>query len=255
MILERMAEKIALGKPVFGTSLRFYDPGIVEMMGKDWDFVWIDLQHGTIEVNHLLNIVRSCDLVGVSAIIRLPGIAAPDMVSFVLDMDPAGTIIAQVDTVAQAEAMVRAAKFPPLGDRSWGGRRIIDRNGRQYAKRANKEQLLIVQIESPTGLENCEAIAAVKGVDGLMIGPDDLSLRLGIMESASLFEGELYAASKKITSACHKHGKLAMGFGGKTVDEIRKTVEAGFNLISMGADAIFVQQGSAALRRVREEFK
>lgn len=255
MILERMAAKMALGKPIFGTSLRFYDPGIVEMMGKDWDFVWIDLQHGTIDVTHLFNIVRACDLVGVSAIVRLPGIAAPDMVSFVLDMDPAGAIIAQVDTAAQAEAMVEAAKFPPLGNRSWGGRRIIDRNGRQYAQRANKEQLLIVQIESPAGLKNCADIAAVKGVDGLMIGPDDMALRLGILGTASLFEGALYAASKQIASACHTHGKLAIGFAGKTANEIRKALEAGFNLVSMGADAIFVQQGSAALQRVIEEFK
>ena len=177
MIHERFRAKRAAGQPVFGTSLRFRDAGIVEMIGGGWDFVWIDLQHGTIGADHLFDIVRACDLVGVTSLVRMP--LNPSGIGWVLDMDVGGVIIAQVDTVCQAREAVKAARFPPAGDRSYGGRRIIDRQGRDYATDANMRQLLFLQVESPQALDACAELAALDGVDGLMLGPDDIRLRLG----------------------------------------------------------------------------
>ena len=245
MIHQRMADRFSARQPAFGTSLRFNDPAIMEMIGGGWDFVWIDLQHGTIGPEHLMGIIRACDLVGLTSLVRLP--LDPSLISFSLDMDAGGVLVAQIDTPQQARAAVEAAKFPPLGNRSYGGRRIIDRNGRDYTARANRDQLLIAQIESPQALENAPAIAEIEGVDGLMLGPDDIRVRLGTPLSAPLLDGTMLDISRRIAEAARQSGKHAMVIVQPRQEDIAKAAGLGFDMISLGADATFLKQGSAAM--------
>jgi 2-keto-3-deoxy-L-rhamnonate aldolase RhmA len=251
MILQRMVDKIRAGNPVFGLNTQFSDPALIEICGADWDFTWIDLQHGMLGASDLPGLIRTCDLVGLTSLVRLPADRS-DWVSFVLDLDVGGVIVAQVESVAQAQSMVMAAKFPPLGNRSFGGRRIIDRHGRDYIQKANSEQWLILQIESPEAAAICDSIAAIPGVDGLMIGPDDMKLRLGLSLSAPLDTPELARASAAVTAACRRHGKRAMGFAVPTPAGIQAGIDAGFDLISLGAIARMIQQGSGDLVKVRQ---
>lgn len=148
--------------------------------------------------------------------------------------------------------MVAAAKFPSRGNRSFGGRRIIDRHGRDYFQMANAQQWLILQIESPEAAGICDSLAAIPGVDGLMIGPDDMKMRLGLPLSAPLDTPELARASSAVTAACRRHGKRAMGFAAPTPAGIQASVEAGFDLISVAAIARMIQQGSGDLLKVRQ---
>ena len=244
MIHERFRAKRAAGQPVFGTSLRFRDAGIVEMIGGGWDFVWIDLQHGTIGADQLLDIVRACDLVGVTSLVRMP--LNPSGIGWALDMDVGGVIIAQVDTVCQACAAVKAARFPPVGDRSYGGRRIIDRQGGDYTMAANLRQLLFLQVESPQALDACAEWVALEGVDGLMLGPDDIRLRLGQPLSGSMMEGPLYEASMKLVNTCRAASKLTVMIVPPQRAEIGKALQMGATVISLSADATFLKTGSAA---------
>lgn len=249
MIHPRFANKIRGGRPVFGYNSQFPDPALIEVAGPNWDFVWIDLQHGVAHLDDVVNLVRACDGQGLTSFIRLPA-DVPDQVSFCLDLDAGGVIVAQTERLEQAHAMADAAKFPPIGNRSWGGRRLIDRVGRDYVEKANRDQLLILQIESPGAAAICDSLAAVQGVDGLMIGPDDMKLRLGLPMSAPLDTPPLAHAMAAITGAARKHGKLAMGFATPSPEGIQASVNAGFNMISMGAVARFIQQGSADLVKV-----
>jgi 2-keto-3-deoxy-L-rhamnonate aldolase RhmA len=250
MIHTRFANRIKAGKPAFGFNTQFADPGLLEMVGAEWDFVWIDLQHGLAQSSDLLNLVRACDLTGLTAFIRLPA-GVPDLVSYALDLDAGGVIVAQVESFEQALAMVQAAKFPPLGNRCYGGRRIIDRHSRDYVEKANRDQLLILQIESPAAAAIAGSLAAINGVDGLMIGPDDMKLRLGLPMSAPLATPELAKASASVTAATRTHGKLALGFAEASPKGIQASVEAGFNMISLSAMARFVLAGSAEMVKVR----
>jgi len=245
MIHQRLADRLAAGQPAFGTSFRFHDPGIAEMIGGGWDFVWIDLQHGTIGPEHLMGIVRAADLVGLTSLVRMP--LNGDLASFALDTDAGGVMIAQVDTPQQARAAVAAAKFPPIGNRSYGGRRIIDRNGADYTDQANREQLLIVQIESPQALENAPAIAATEGVDGLMLGPDDIRVRLGLPLSGPLMDGMLLDVSRKVAEASTAARKHALVIVPPLKADIQKAIDMGFDMISLGADATFLKKGSAVM--------
>lgn len=249
MISKRLADKLAQKKPAFGLSLRYHDPAIVELLGKSWDFVWIDVQHGMIGPEHLANLVRACDLAGTTSFVRLPK-EMTAMIALSLDLDTGGVIVAQGEGVEHARQLVKLAKFAPLGERSFGGRRIIDRNGRDYTDRANREQLLFVQIESRATLAQCEAMAAVPGVDGLMLGPDDIRLESGQSLASSIFEGETMDAVRRVSAACRKAGKLSIGFGSDKPADIQTAMAAGIDLISISADVLYLVKGSAASRAV-----
>jgi 4-hydroxy-2-oxoheptanedioate aldolase len=145
--------------------------------------------------------------------------------------------------VEQAQNVVNAAKFPPLGKRSYGGRRPIDLQGRGYADTANQEILLVVQIESPEAIENADAIAALPGVDALMLGPDDVMLRRGFSMTTPRSAETLGNDMKAVADACKKHGKFATTVGvGKEMLEL--SAGMGFNLIVGGGDVAFLANTS-----------
>lgn len=243
MLDEKFLEKIRDGQLLFGFGLRYYDPGIIEQIGAAPDFIWLDLQHGTIQQQHLPDLIRTADLVGTAVLPRLPG-HNPQVISNILDLDPGGVIVPQVETAEQARALAQAAKMPPLGERSFGGRRMVDRHGRDYLAQANRRQCLIVQLESPAAVDNADAIAAVDGVDGLMIGPDDFSLRhsrSGSMPPTWRLPATAEAETR-IAAAARRHGKFCLTFAG-TREEIVTARDKGFQLLDVGADVIFLREG------------
>jgi len=234
----------ALGNAVeLGLCSMFSDPGIIERIGKDWDWVWIDCQHGTYSgMEKVLSVVRACNLVGVKAFVRVPSLDT-GWISLALDTDADGLIIPQVDTVEQARAAVRAAKFPPLGNRSFGGRRPIDLKGRGYYHSANRDRRLLCQIESPEGLSQAEAIAAVEGVDGLFLGPDDMILRQGHSMDQPRDMAKMTKALETMCAACHRHGKLACMVA-VDAEMMEICLRLGVQMIVAGADAVLLAGGS-----------
>jgi 4-hydroxy-2-oxoheptanedioate aldolase len=139
--------------------------------------------------------------------------------------------------------MVDAAKFPPLGKRSYGGRRPIDFQGRMYFQTANEDTLLVIQIETPLAIENAEAIAAIPGVDALFLGPDDILLRRGMPMDVPRTRELLGDDMKAVISACRKHGKFGVMVGvGTTM--LTLCLEMGFHLIVAGSDVPFLANSS-----------
>jgi 4-hydroxy-2-oxoheptanedioate aldolase len=248
MIQPALWDKLHDHKPGFGLAVKFDDPAIVEVIGAGWDFVWLDMQHGSIGTERIEDLLRACDLIGVSAFVRPPG-PDPQTISQILNMNAAGVIVPQIDDAVQAEAIVRAAKFPPLGDRSYGGPRIHFRQGPDYPTAANERQLVIAQIESPTAVANADAIAATDGIDVLMLAPDDLRLRLGVPLSADFASDELLQAADKVITACRHHGKIGFALAFEA-DAIRAFLERGYRLLLAAADARFLQEGAARAHRV-----
>ena len=208
-------------------------PGVIERIGAEWDWVWVDGQHGELGYGDVLGLVRACDLIGRPAFVRVPGHEAGP-IGKALDTGAAGVIVPCVDTPAQAAQVVRAAKFPPKGNRSYGGRRPIDLIGRSYAEEAH-EIMLIVQIESPEAVSNIDAIAAVPGVDGIFLGPDDIMLRRGYSMDEPRTPQSLGADMEAVANAAKKHGKIAVTVGaGAGVLEL--CLELGFQMIVCGGD-------------------
>lgn len=248
MMTERLLSKLENKRPAYGIGMKFDDPGIIEAIGGMWDFIWVDMQHGNVGPDRLPHIIRTCDLVGVSALVRPPG-QAPGLISLVLNWDAAGVIVPQVHTPEQAKRVVQAAKFPPIGDRSHAGPRIHVRHGLDCIGRANREQLLMLQMESPQAIENAEAIAAIDGVDALMLAPSDLGIRLGLPPGSSLASDEIMAAADRVGAACIRHGKACLAIA-REQDHIRRFIDKGFRLFLVGGDSLFLEEGARKLREL-----
>ncbi len=246
-------EALRRGTPQFGLCMMYPAPGIVERIGPDWDWIWVDGQHGQLGDADILALVRACNLVGRPAVVRVPG---PEVgaIGRALDTDADGLIVPLVESADEARAIVRAAKFPPLGQRSYGGRRPIDRRGRAYADTANDDVLLVLQVESPQAVEQAEAIAAVPGVDALFLGPDDILLRRGQSMTAPRTRAMLDADLRAVAGACRKHGKIACMVGASP-EMLALCLELGFSMIVAGGDVGFLAgasaQAAAAARAAR----
>jgi len=230
------------GVPQIGLCIMYPSPGVIERIGPDWDWIWLDGQHGEIGYSEMLQLVRACDLVRRPAFVRVPGHEAGP-IGLALDMGATGVIVPCVDTPEQAQAVADAAKFPPLGKRSYGGRRPVDFRGRAYSDSANDDTLLVVQIETPQAVESAEGIAAVPGVDALFLGPDDLMLRRGFKMDVPRSRETLGADMEAVIRACRKHEKFGVmvGFG---AGMLALCIEMGFNLIVSGGDVPFLANSS-----------
>jgi 4-hydroxy-2-oxoheptanedioate aldolase len=240
------------GGPQLGLCVMYPSPGVVERIGPDWDWIWIDGQHGELGYAEALSLVRACDLVKRPAFVRVPGHEAGP-IGLALDMGATGVIVPCVDTPDRARALVDAAKFPPLGKRSYGGRRPIDFLGRLYANTANEDTLLVLQIETPEAIANADAIAAVPGVDALFLGPDDIMLRRGYAMDTPRNKETLGKDMEAVMRACRNHDKFGamVGFG---EEMLKLCVACGFSLIVSGGDVPFLantsKQASADARAV-----
>ena len=229
-------------RPLLGLSVMYPSPGAVERIGPDWDWMWIDGQHGEMGYEQTLALVRACDLIQRPAVVRVPGHEA-GAIGKTLDMGAAAVIVPCVDTPEQARLVVDAAKFPPLGKRSYGGRRPIDFLGRNYSDTANHDTLLIAQIESPQAIENADAIAAVDGVDALFLGPDDLMLRRGFSMTAAKSRETLGRDMEAVMAACRKHDKIGVMVG-VGEEMLRLCLSMDFRMIVGGSDVGFLAGGS-----------
>lgn len=230
------------GAPRLGLCIMYPAPGIIERIGPDWDWIWIDGQHGELAYDDILAMVRACDLIQRPAFVRVPG-HEPGPIALALDMGATGVIVPCVDTPEEARALVHAAKFPPLGKRSYGGRRPIDFHGRLYSNTANDDTLLVAQIETPQAIDNAERIAAVPGVDALFLGPDDIMLRRGYKMDTPRTKDTLGQDMETVMKACRAHDKIGVMVS-TGPDMLKLCLDCGYGLIVGGGDVPFLANTS-----------
>jgi 4-hydroxy-2-oxoheptanedioate aldolase len=235
-----------------GLCIMYPSPGALERIGADFDWVWLDGQHGQIAgYDTMLAMVRACQSIGKPAWVRVPSHEAA-WIGLALDMGAEAVIVPQVETVENARAVAHAAKFPPVGNRSFGGRRAIDRQGRAYLHSANSSTKLICQIESPEALQAAESIAAVEGVDGLFLGSDDFLLRSGVDIVAGGDDALLAQATAKLAGICAPRG-LSLVCVGAGAAAFRLAMENGATHIVAGGDVGFLAAGAKeAVLQARE---
>lgn len=184
----RIRNKLEAGERVFGVSVQLPSPEVAEIVGyAGLDFVWIDAEHGTLDLGDISQIVRGADASGIDAIVRVPD-QSLSFIQRVLDLGAAGIVAPHVRTVTEAVALVAAAKFGPSGTRgACPGTRAVGHLTLDWPtdyRRANQDVLVFGLIEDVEGVENVEAIANESGLDGLMFGPFDLAQAAG-------FEGDV----------------------------------------------------------------
>jgi 4-hydroxy-2-oxoheptanedioate aldolase len=241
-----LREEMQENGPTLGFCITYPSPGVIERVGPDWDWLWLDGQHGELSYESILACVRAAELVKVPAIIRVAD-HEYGSIGRALDMGAAGVMVPMIDDAEEAKNVVEAAKFAPLGQRSFGGRRAIDLFGRRYPHIANNDTLLITQIETKKGLANAAAIAAVPGIDVLFLGPDDLALQDGwLMDQTRPID--FYAkALEKMALAAKNAGKIA-GTVAATPEILELAVEMGYQLLVVSWDFSLLASGSKNVR-------
>jgi len=237
----RFKQRLNNNECIIGLAVSYAAPGIIETVGRMWDFLWLDGQHGQISQDQMLHMVRTADMIGVDSLVRVPGHEA-GIVGPYADMAPSALMIPMINTADDAAAAVDAAKFPPLGSRSYGGRRPIDMADRNYYR--TKEPLLVAQIETPQALENIHSIAHTDGIDALMLGPDDFKTNLGLAINSPMLETPvLLDALKAVVDAAREAGKKAACIA-PTAELAKHTLELGYRIFIGGGDFLFLREGS-----------
>lgn len=220
-----------------GGWLQIGHPACAEIHARaGFDWVCVDLEHGAIDLAATADLFRAIDAFACVPVARLP-LNDPVWIHRVLDAGARGLIVPMVKTAAEAEAAVREAKYPPRGVRGFGYSRA-NRHGMDfnaYIGEANDEIAMIMQIEHKDAIANIDAILQVEGVDGVFIGPLDLSGSMGI--TGQLKHPDMQAALSKYLAACREHGVAAgVHLVQPSKENIREAVQQGYTLIALGLD-------------------
>jgi len=224
---------IADKKPQLMAWVTYGVPYIVEQMGEaGYDAVLIDQQHGLGDTGDLINCLTAARAAGLPALVR-PLNPDPGLIGQALDAGAHGVVSPLVDTVADVEACVRAAKYPPHGQRSWGpyrGKFLVDSD---YIEHANDWVINCVQIETRGAMDNLNDILKVDGLDMILVGPNDLALAL--TGTRDIRKPEVVEACNEILNKSREHSVLTAIFANDN-DYAKPLVEAGWDVITVGTD-------------------
>lgn len=182
--------KIQQGKAALGVISNFADPMVAEICAHaGLDYYIIDCEHGAITVAQALEIVRACEATGITPMARIRSTDAKLILQF-MDAGVMGVMMPGVSTLAEVEALVKAVKYPPAGERGLGPVRAWDFGlgampQADYVRFANEQTLVLPQVEDMQAVENLEQLCKVPGVDGFIIGPRDLAMSMGFYDGPS----------------------------------------------------------------------
>jgi 4-hydroxy-2-oxoheptanedioate aldolase len=208
---------------------------VMKAAGFDWLF--LDLEHGSMSIETACEISVAAQDSGIAPIVRVPyGELA--MATRVLDGGALGIVIPHVDTAEEAKEIADRLRYPPRGHRSVGGGQAqfdyAPMPMSEMTEKSDDNTLITVMIETPKAVENAEAIAAVPGIDSLLVGSSDLSMELGIPGQNG--HEKVQAAVDKVVAACRKHNKWP-GMGGAYSEELLKLyIDKGMKLMLAGND-------------------
>jgi 2-keto-3-deoxy-L-rhamnonate aldolase RhmA len=253
-------DRMKAGEPALGMTVRMGHNGELVRVAKSsgHDFIFIDVQHSlyNIEtVGHMAHIALSC---GIAPMVRVRSVDDPN-VSLYLDNGVTGIIFPDVNTAADAQKGVNAAKFAPTGKRSvCGGYPHFDYRPvplSQAIPALNEATLVVCMIETVEGLNNVEAIAAVKGVDVIHVGSNDLLVNMG--KPGKFEDPEIVAAQERCIAAARAHGKFAGIGGNRDVERQAAAVRKGCMFVTTQTDIGFLNaaatQWTSGVRKALEK--
>ena len=246
---ERMRRKELL----VGGWLQLPDVFVTEIMAKaGFDWLAIDMEHGPLGMESVFKLIQVIDLAGTVPLVRL-NVNDGSTIRRVMDAGARGVIVPMVNSPDDARRAVSEVKYPPAGKRSFGLGRVHEygKKFKRYIESANSSSIVIIQIEHIDAIKNIDSILKVEGVDGVIIGPYDLSGSMGIpgefenMDFIKTIDGLV----KKI-----KRTDRSLGFHivHPSAKELGKKVAAGFNFIGYGTDAIFLSNSLPSIEDLKK---
>jgi len=248
--------KLAGGSPIIGTFLQIPAAEITEIFGfANFDFGIVDTEHGTLGVNTSIELLRTCDAAGLASIYRVPGVDH-HKIGHVLDMGASAVMVPNIRSLEDAEQAVRAAKYYPQGNRGvCPFTRAAAYNGvdsdADYYNRSNRETAVVLQIEGTEGIDSLDKILDVAGIDGIFIGPFDLSQSLGIPGQVN-HSIVLKAIADIVNRARGKD--IAVGIFAVSVEQVERYLKTGVRFIAYGTDTLIIQRACRDLKKTLSVF-
>jgi len=223
------------------------------MANQSWDSLTLDMQHGVIDYSHAISMLQAISTTNVVPLARVNW-NEPGQIMKILDAGAYGIICPMVSNRKEAENFVQACMYPPKGYRSYGPIRGLVYGGPDYADEANNEILKFAMIETKESLDNLDEIMQTPGLDGIYIGPADLSLALGEKPSFDKPEGDpVYEVIMKILEHAKKN-KIIAGIQNGQPEYADKMIKKGFQLVTIGTDQRFMTAAAkTALSIIRKD--
>ncbi len=242
----------AEGRAVVNGWLQIPNSFSAEVMAQQgWDSLTIDMQHGVVDYPNALQMLQAISTTDVVPMARVNW-NEPGQIMKILDAGSYGVICPMVSNKKQAENFVKACLYPPKGYRSFGPIRGLLYGGIDYGKYANDEILKFAMIETKEALENLDSIMSTPGLNGIYIGPADLSLAIGEEPSFDKPEGDkVYDTIMKILEKAKKN-EIVAGIHNMKADYAEKMIKKGFQLVTVGSDQRFMSGGA---KEVLSKFK
>ncbi len=210
-----------------------------------FDSVTLDMQHGSITINDVLPLLQAICLSTATPMVRVPWNNPADIMR-ALDAGAYGIICPMINTKAEAEAFVQAGRYAPMGSRSFGPFRAAQYAGADYWQHANTEVLLLGMIETTQAMENLDEILSVKGLDGVYVGPGDLSLSMGKTPTLDPSDAAVLAHMKTIVSKTRARGLIA-GVHTDSPKTAAKRYAEGYQFCTLLNDVRVLANAAAAL--------
>jgi 4-hydroxy-2-oxoheptanedioate aldolase len=250
MRANRLKELWASGKPATNGWCSMPGGFSAELMASmGWDVVTVDTQHGLIGYSEMLAMLQAISTTPATPLVRVSW-NQPGEIMRALDAGAYGVICPMINDAAECAAFVQACRYPPHGFRSSGPTRAIVYGGPDYHEKANSEMLAIAMIETAQGLANVEAIVATPGLDGVYIGPSDLSLSMGGPPGQDSDAPSLMAAFDRILAACKAAG-VRIGVHTNSMAYSQKMLDRGFDLVTVGSDSRYMGAGRREASEMR----
>jgi 4-hydroxy-2-oxoheptanedioate aldolase len=222
------------GATTLGAWLFLREPFTAEAAGDaGYDYVCVDMQHGLADYRDTVAMLQGLSKTSATPIVRVPW-NEPSMIGRVLDAGALGVIIPMVNNRAEAAEAVAACRYAPVGKRSLGPIGAMTRHGSTYFRWANERVACLPMIETIEAVENIDEILQVPGIDGIYVGPADLSLTLGLPPLMDHADAKFQDAIATILVACKRHGVVAGIQSSPALTETR--AKQGFQMITVGYD-------------------
>lgn len=249
----RLTEIWASGRPVLNGWLGVPSSHSAEVMAHiGFDALTVDLQHGAVDYAGALVMLTAVSTTSVVPLAR-PSALDPPQIMKLLDAGAYGIICPMIDTPEEARRLVAACRYPPVGQRSFGPTRAAMAQGPNYTTEgANREIVVFGQVETPESLANLDAILATAGLDGVYVGPSDLTLSMGLGANGDSSEPRFLEALRHVVARCRAAGRH-VGMHCANGPQARRMVEMGFDFVTVGSDTgLMTEAGRGRLALARD---
>lgn len=236
------------GKPALAAFIGLPDPVVTEsLLREGFDTAVIDMQHGMHTTQSVIGAIGAGAAAGKPVFVR-PPVGDFAFASRALDAGAVGVVAPMINTIEDARKLAAYCKYPPQGERSWGPYRATGLFGREmndYLHSANDMTLAIAMVETREALDILDDILAVPGIDGVFVGPSDLSIALSKGAHVDQFHADVDAALTHVAARARAHGKIASCFSmtGKRAAEM---LARGFHMSSIATDQVLLKSAAKA---------